>query len=183
MKKKIIIVLFFLCLCRNAFGGFGTGSIITSSDVTSALGFTPIGSVTTALGFNVGDYRWIRAILPSNAANTPIILVSDADVGSKSAYLVSFIGKVNGSTAWTAGGGGMTIVEIRDTSGGNLFVGITLANLAGNAVFAPGAVNTALGSAYTGRTGTPAGNGIQLLADGTATAGSNLIITALIKIE
>lgn len=184
MRKNIsvAIVLFFLCLCRTVLGGFGVGNV-TSGDITSALGFTPIGSVTTALGYAVGDYRWIRVTLASTAANTPAVFLSNADVGSRSAYLISFVGKVNGSTAWTAGAGGMTKVEILDTAGNNLFVGITLANLTGNAEYFPGVATVGYGSAYALRTGTPAGLGMHLVADGTATAGSNLQFTALIKIE
>ena len=117
----------------------------------------------------------------SVAANTPVTFVSNADVGSRSAYLVSFVGKVNGVTTWTAGS--MTKVEILDTAGNNLFVGITLANLTGNANFAPGMSNVGHGDAYRLRTGTPAGIGMHLVADGTATAGSTLQFTALIKIE
>lgn len=186
MKKFIIIfILFFLSLsCKIVFGGYGIGNAaITSSDVTTALGFTPIGSVTTALGFEVGDYRWIRVTLTSAAANTAVPIITNAQVGSKSAYLISFVGKVNGGTAWTAGAGGMTKIEILDTAGNNLFMGITLANLTGNADFAPGMTNVGHGDAYRLRTGTPAGLGMHLVADGTATAGSNLLITALIKIE
>lgn len=187
MKKIIIFLFIFCCTITTIFkfvnAGYGVGNSITSSNITSALGFTPIGSVTTALGFDVGDYRWIRVALASNAANTPVAFVSNADVGSKSAYLISFIGKVNGATAWTAGAGGMTKVEILDTAGNNLFVGITLANLTGNADFAPGTANVGHGDAYRLRTGTPAGMGMHLVADGTATAGSTIQFTALIKIE
>ena len=183
MKKKITVVLFFLFLCRTVSGGFGTGSIVTSGDVTSALGFTPIGSITTALGYTPGDYRWIRASLTSAAANTPVVFVSDVDVGSKSAFLISFVGKVHGSTAWTAGAGGMTKVEVLDTTGLNLFIGIVLGNLTGNADFSPGMATVGNGDAYRTRAGTPAGRGLHIVADGTATAGSTIQFTALIKIE
>lgn len=162
MKKFIIVFLLTLCICKTVSGEYG------------------VGDTTTA----TADYRWIRASLTSAAANTAIDFLTNAEVGStRTAYLVTYIGYVNGSTAWTAGAGGMTKVDVLDSSGLNSFVAITLANLTGNTAYFPGGTNNAMGSSYLLRTGTPIGNGLRLVADGTATAGSTLHVTALIKLE
>lgn len=127
------------------------------------------------------DYRWIRVLLSSGSADTPSYFLQDADVVGKQIFLVSFIGAVHGANPWTAGT--MTKVEIMDTAGSNLFVGIPLTALLGNAQFYPGAPGVTLFTSFTLRTGTATGKGLKLVADGTATGGSNLYITALVKIE
>lgn len=127
------------------------------------------------------DYRWIRVLLSSGSADTPVYFLQDADVAGKQVFLVSFIGQVHGANPWTAGT--MTKVEIMDTAGSNIFIGIPLAALLGNAQFYAGAPGVTLFTPFTIRTGTAVGKGLKLVADGTATGGSNLYITALVKIE
>lgn len=135
----------------------------------------PVPTTATA------DYRWIRVSLSSGSADTPSYFLQDADVVGKQIFLVSFIGRVNGANAWTAGT--MTKVEIMDTTGLNVFMGIPLAALLNNAQFYVGAPGVTLFSPFTLRTGTPTGKGLKLVADGMATSGSSLYITALVKIE
>lgn len=129
----------------------------------------------------IPDYRWIRVLLSSGAAGTPVYFLQDSEVVGKQVFLVSFVGQVHGANQWTAGT--MTKVEIMDTPGSNIFVGIPLAALLGNAQFYAGASGVALFTPFTLRTGAAPGNGLKLVADGTATGGSNLYITALVKIE
>lgn len=115
----------------------------------------------------------VKATLTSAAANTPVSLIDNADITGRKAYLVSFFGKVNGGTAWS--GGTMTKVIIRDRNG-NLFFEIPIAVLTANAPILMDAPTAIYGDRFLLGTGSDESSGLEMVADGTAGAGSDLVI-------
>ena len=115
------------------------------------------------------------ATLTSVAAATPVDILTAAEVGAgKTAYITSFLAKVNGVVAWEGDG---TIVTIQDDSD---VVGITLAKaqLTSQALLDLLETGVTLGTAVSLGTGFTAANGLVILADGAfATGGSDIVVT------
>lgn len=116
------------------------------------------------------------ATLTSAAAGTAVHVLTDADVGSKTAYLLGAILKVDGSTAWTDSAA--TIVKIQDTNDTPV-VGLTYAKaqLTGNAVLVLGSTGVTIEDAVAEGTGFTAAKGLDIIADANFAAGDNIKIT------
>ena len=131
---------------------------------------------TIVTGITAKSGVWFKrtATLTSSAAGTAVHVLTDADVGSKTAYLMGAILKVDGATAWTDNTA--TVVKIQDTNG---TVGLTYAkaNLQGNAVLVLGSTGVTIGNAVADGTGFTAAKGLDIIADANFTAGDNIKIT------
>lgn len=137
-----------------------------------------LASVTPGLsvvggGLAVSERAFSRSCtLSSAAAQTPVVCLSDADVGAgKVAYLTHWRVKVNGATPWV----GPTGAVIKDTAG-NAFVTIPVGELLGNAFIDDAGATVVLANPYALGTGTASGKGIQVVADMSG-AGSDLVLT------
>lgn len=127
------------------------------------------------------DFRWIQTYLSAGSADTPHYFLTDAEVVGKEVFLVGFIGLMTGTSPWT--GGTMTKVSIMNNSGTRSFIEIPRDALLDAAQFYPGAPGVIMLDAFTYRYGSSIGKGLKLVANGTATGGSDISITALVKIE
>ena len=114
------------------------------------------------------------ATLTSAAAGAAVHVLTDEDVGSKTAYLLGAILKVDGETAWTDGTG--TIVKIQDTAD---MVGLTYAKeqLTDSAVLVLGSTGVTIGDAVAEGSGFTAAKGLDIIADANFAAGDNIKIT------
>ncbi len=144
--------------------------VIIASDVATLQGI--VEGITAKSGV------WFKrtATLTSAAAGTAVHVLTDADVGSKTAYIMGAILKVDGSTAWTDSTG--TIVKIQDTADTPV-VGLTYgkAELKGNAVLVLGSTGVTIGDAVAEGTGFTAAKGLDIIADANFAAGDNIKIT------
>lgn len=143
---------------------------IVSTDVSD------LETIVTGITAEAGIPFRKTATLTSAAAGAAVHVLTDADVGSKTAYLLGAILKVDGSTAWTDSTG--TIVKIQDTNGTPV-VGLTYAKaeLKGNAVLVLGSTGVTIGDAVAEGTGFTAAKGLDIIADANFAAGDNIKIT------
>lgn len=114
-----------------------------------------------------------KATLTSAAASTPVSLIDNSDIIGRKAYLVSFHGKVNGATAWS--GGTMSKIIVRDRNG-NLFFEIPISVLTANAPLLMDMPTATYGDRFLIGNGSDEGVGLEMVADGTAGAGSDLVM-------
>lgn len=144
--------------------------VIVASDVATLQGI--VEGVTAESGV------WFKrtATLTSAAAGTAVPVLTDADVGSKTAYIMGAFLKVDGATAWTDADG--TVVTVQDTADIPV-VGLTYAkaNLTGNAVLAPGMTGVTIGDPIAEGAGFTATKGISVVADSNFDAGSDIKVT------
>lgn len=143
---------------------------IVSTDVSD------LETIVTGITAEAGIPFRKTATLTSAAAGTAVHVLTDADVGSKTAYLMGAILKVDGTTAWTDSTG--TIVKVQDTNGTPV-VGLTYAKaqLTGNAVLVLGSTGVTIGDAVAEGTGFTAAKGLDIIADANFAAGDNIKIT------
>lgn len=139
-------------------------------------GVSDLETIVTGITAEAGIPFRKTATLTSAAAGAAVHVLTDADVGSKTAYLLGAILKVDGSTAWTDSTG--TIVKIQDTNGTPV-VGLTYAKaeLKGNAVLVLGSTGVTIGDAVAEGTGFTAAKGLDIIADANFAAGDNIKIT------
>ncbi|OPZ40140.1 MAG: hypothetical protein BWY95_02765 [Bacteroidetes bacterium ADurb.BinA104] len=144
--------------------------VIVASDVATLQGI--VEGITAKSGV------WFKrtATLTSAAAGTAVHVLTDADVGSKTAYIMGAILKVDGATAWTDDNA--AIVKIQDTNGTPV-VGLTYAKaqLTGNAVLVLGSTGVTIGDAVAEGSGFTAAKGLDIIADANFAAGDNIKIT------
>ena len=116
------------------------------------------------------------ATLTAAASATPVHILTDAEVGSKKAYVTGAILKVDGATAWTDSTG--TIVKVQDTNGSPV-VGLTYAKaqLTGNGILVLGSTGVTIGDAVSEGSGFTAAKGLDIVADSAFDAGSDIKIT------
>ena len=160
----------------------GVGDAITMTKVGNDFQFKKL---QTSFGISAGSSSSLvtysldkqplhaKATLTSAAASTPVSFIDNSDIVGRKAYLVSFHGKVNGATAWS--GGTMTKVVIRDRNG-NLFFEIPVAVLTGNAPILSDIPIATYGDRFLLGTGSDEGIGLEMVANGSAGAGSDLVI-------
>lgn len=146
--------------------------VIVASDVASDV--TTLQGIVEGITAKSGVWFKRTATLTSSAAGTAVHVLTDADVGSKTAYLMGAILKVAGNTDWTDSNA--TNVKIQDTNG---TVGLTYAktNLKGNAVLVLGSTGVTIGDAVAEGTGFTAAKGLDIIADANFTTGDNIKIT------
>ena len=116
------------------------------------------------------------ATLTAAGAGTAVHILTDAEVGSKKAYVTGAILKVDGATAWTDSTG--TIVKVQDTNGAPV-VGLTYAKaqLTGNAILVLGSTGVTIGDAVAEGSGFTAAKGLDIIADANFAAGDSIKIT------
>jgi len=143
---------------------------IVSTDVAD------LEAVVTGITAESGIPFRKTATLTSAATGTAVHVLTDADVGSKTAYPLGAILKVDGETAWTDSTG--TIVKIQDTDDIPV-VGLTYAKaqLTGNAVLVPGMTGVTIGDPIAEGAGFTATKGISVVADSNFDAGSDIKVT------
>ena len=143
---------------------------IVSTDVSD------LETIVTGITAEAGIPFRKTATLTSAAAGTAVHVLTDADVGSKTAYIMGAILKVDGSTAWTDSTG--TIVKIQDTADIPV-VGLTYAktNLTDSAVLVLGSTGVTIGDAVAEGSGFTAAKGLDIIADANFAAGDNIKIT------
>ena len=117
----------------------------------------------------------VTGTLTAAAAATAVTLLADSLVptGMK-VYINGWFVSVGGGTAWTDITA--TIVTIQD-SAAVAAVTLAKAGLTGNALLVPGSANTTLAAMITAQSGLTAGKGLQVVADHTFGAGSDLKVT------
>ena len=144
--------------------------VIVASDVATLQGI--VEGITAKAGI---PFRK-TATLTAADAGTAVHVLTDADVGSKTAYLLGAILKVDGPTAWTDDNA--AIVKIQDTNGTPV-VGLTYAKaeLKGNAVLVLGSAGVTIGDAVADGTGFTAAKGLDIIADANFAAGDNIKVT------
>ena len=143
---------------------------IVSTDVSD------LETVVTGITAEAGIPFRKTATLTAAAAGTAVHVLTNADVGSKTAYIMGAILKVDGGTAWTDSTG--TIVKVQDTNGAPV-VGLTYAKaqLTGNAILVLGSTGVTIGDAVAEGTGFTAAKGLDIIADSNFDAGDNIKIT------
>ena len=116
------------------------------------------------------------AVQTAATAGTAVHILTDAEVGSKKAYVTGAILKVDGATAWTDSTG--TVVTVQDTNGSPV-VGLTYAKaqLTGNAVLVLGSTGVTIGDAVSDGSGFTAAKGLDIIADSNFDAGSDIKVT------
>ncbi len=114
--------------------------------------------------------------LTAAAAATAIHVLTDAEVGTKTAYVHQIILEVSGATAWTDSTG--TIVTVQDTAA---VVGATYAKaqLTGSAVLGLFSTGVTLAAPIKAGTGFTAAKGLDIVADHNFAAGSDIIVTVV----
>jgi len=144
--------------------------VIVASDVADLEG------IVTGITAKSGVWFKRTATLTSAAAGTAVHVLTDADVGSKTAYIMGAILKVDGNTDWTDTTA--AIVKIQDTNGTPV-VGLTYdkGELKGNAVLVLGSTGVTIGDAVAKGTGFTATKGLDIIADANFAAGDNINIT------
>lgn len=134
--------------------------------------------IATVVGVPELSGAWFKktATLTAAAAATAVHLLTDAEVGTKTAFVMGALVKVNGATAWTDATA--TIVKVQDTAGTPV-VGLTVAKagLTANALLTIGTANVTVGDAIALGTGFTAAKGIDVVADAVFAAGSDLEVT------
>ena len=148
--------------------------VIVASDVASDV--TTLQGIVEGITAKSGVWFKRTATLTSSAAGTAVHVLTDADVGSKTAYLMGAILKVAGNTDWTDSNAAN--VKIQDTAD-NPVVGLTYAKayLKGNAVLVLGSTGVTIGDAVAEGTGFTAAKGLDIIADANFTTGDNIKIT------
>jgi hypothetical protein len=141
----------------------GTGSITIAFSPTSVLPQAPF---------------YFSGTLTSSAATTPVTLVAALTSASpyygRKLHITRFLARVDGATAWA---GSVSIINIADTNGTpNVFATLPVAALTANARVGEWTSGVVLSDALSRATGGATNAGIQVYADATASAGSNLII-------
>jgi hypothetical protein len=152
------------------------GSVIRFSAIDTAVEITEKDTIQTGAWFKR------TATLTSAAAATAVNLLTAADVGTKTAYVMGAFVKVNGATAWTDTTA--TIVKVQDTAGTPV-VGATVAKagLTASACLTLGSSSITLGAPISNGTGFTAAKGIDVVADAVFAAGSDLVVTIFGYIE
>lgn len=122
----------------------------------------------------------VTKTITSAAAATAVELLPDSYVpAGKKAYLVSFIARVNGTTAW----GTTATVKIQDKNSSAVdFVTFAVAGMTSQARLVPGSANTTLENAYSLGTGGTTAKGLQLKGDANGT-GDNFVVTCEIVVK
>lgn len=172
-------------------GRDSAGNVFISSTPTSltlSIGGVVVGTAVGKANFAgylpaaAGGRSWLvhrTVTITSAAAITPVIFITDAEVvaagmtGAK-AYLMSFVSKVNGVTAWAT----TATVKLQDTSAVD-FVTVAVAAMTGNAVIFPQTANVTSENAYALGSGGTASKGMQLKGDANGT-GSDYTVTVSI---
>lgn len=114
--------------------------------------------------------------LTAAAAETPVSIIADADVGAgKRVYITSMYANVNGAEAWSGTGDN---VIVRDRAGSPV-AAITLPDsiLTDSAQLMFGSTGVVLGDGIKDGTGMTDAEGIEIVGDGAFSAGSDLIVT------
>jgi len=153
-----------------------------------ASGVIRFAALGTAVEITVKDTiqtgAWFKrtATLTAAAAATAVNILTAADVGTKSAYVMGAFVKVNGATAWTDTTA--TVVKIQDTADTPV-VGATVAKagLTANACLTFGSSNVTLGDSVALGSGFTAAKGVDVVADAVFAAGSDLVVTIFGYIE
>lgn len=148
--------------------------VIVASDVASDV--ATLQGIVEGITAKSGVWFKRTATLTSAAAGTAVHVLTAADVGTKTAYIMGAILKVDGATAWTDSTG--TIVKIQDTADTPV-VGLTYAKaqLTGNAVLVPGMTGVTIGDPVAEGSGFTAAKGLDIIADANFAAGDNIKIT------
>lgn len=117
---------------------------------------------------------WTRTCtITSAAAATPVTCLSDGAVGSKTAFVMGWRGKVNGATAWAT----TATCAIKDSSGLAVpFVTVPVAAMTGNAFVSDNSAGVTQSAAYSLNQGGSATRGLVLVCDANGT-GSDLVVT------
>lgn len=143
---------------------------IVASDVATLQGI--VEGITAESGI------WFKrtATLTAAAAGTAVNVLTAADVGSKTAYVMGAFLKVDGATAWTDSTG--TVVKIQDTAASPV-TGITYAKaqLTGNAILTFSSTGVTIGDPVAEGTGFTATKGLDIIADSNFDAGSDIKVT------
>ena len=155
---------------------------VLSSGVIRFSAFGKAVEITEKDTIQTGAWFKRTATLTSAAAATAVHLLTDADVGSKTAYVMGAFVKVNGSTAWTDTTA--TVVKVQDTADTPV-VGATIAKagLTANACLTLESSNVTIGDPVALGTGFTAEKGIDVVADAVFAAGSDLEVTIFGYIE
>ena len=137
--------------------------------------------ITTQDIIQTGAWFKRTATLTAAAAATPVHVLTAADVGDKTAYVMGAFIK-NGATAWTDTTA--TVVKVQDTADTPV-VGATIAKagLTANACLTLGSSNVTIGDPVALGTGFTAEKGIDVVADAVFAAGSDLEVTIFGYIE
>lgn len=117
----------------------------------------------------------VTGTLTAAAAATPVVLLADSLVpAGQKVYITRWFISVSGATAWADAAG--TIVVIEDTAA---VVAITIAKagLTSKAMLVMGSANTTYADLIPAQSGLTAAKGIQVVADHTFGAGSDLKVT------
>jgi hypothetical protein len=144
--------------------------VLVDTDVT-ALALV-VDGITDPAGILIAK----TATLTAAAAATPVHVITDAQVGSKTFHLIAAFLKVDGATGWTDSTG--TVVTVQDTNGTPV-VGLTYAKaqLTGNAKLVLGSTGLTIGDAVIEGTGFTAAKGLDIVADSNFDAGDNIKVT------
>ena len=148
-----------------------------AADVVAVADAATAADITNAALIALGGRHFHKtATLTAAAANTPVHILTDAEVGTGVAHIATFLLNVNGGTAWTDSTG--TIVTVQDTDG-TPTVGITAAKaqLAGNALLNLLETGITVGDAIIDGTGFTAAKGLDIAADSDFDAGDDIIVT------
>ena len=146
--------------------------VLVDTDVTALAAV--VAGITSPAGILIAK----TATLTSVAAATPVHIITDAQVGSKTFHLIAAFLKVDGSTGWTDSTG--TVVTVQDTNGTPV-VGLTYAKaqLTGNAVLVLGSTGLTIGDAVSEGAGFTAAKGLDIVADSDFDAGDDIKITLI----
>ncbi len=137
---------------------------------------TAVEDVVESLAEDPGIPFRKTVTLTAAAAETPVSILADADVGTgKSVFITSMYANVNGATAWS-GTGNNVIVRDRASSP---VAAITLPDniLTDSAQLMFGSTGVVLGDGIKDGTGMTTAKGIEIVGDGAFSAGSDLIVT------
>jgi len=114
----------------------------------------------------------VTGTLTSAAAATPVVLLTDAQVGvGRKVYITNFIENVNGATVWAT----TANVFVQDTAA-VAAITTAVAGLTANATLTIGTANVTLATTVSQGAGLAAGKGIAIAGNANGT-GSNLIVT------
>jgi len=144
--------------------------VIVASDVATLQ--TVVEGITAQSG------TWFKrtATLTSAAAGTAVHVLTAADVGSKTPFVMGAILKVDGADAWTDTTG--TVVKLQDTADTPV-VGFTYAKeqLTANAVLTLASTGVTIDDPVAEGNGFTAEKGLDVIADSDFDAGSDIKIT------
>lgn len=148
--------------------------------------YTPVTGAAAAVeaeileGLAEGGMPFRKTVtLTSALATTPVEIIADDSVGEgKKVFITDFLVNVDGAVAWSGDGGNVLIRDTEDTPVAGVTIakaGLTNAALVGKHT----ASNVTLGNAVKQGEGFTEAKGIEVVADGAFSAGSDLIITVV----